>query len=132
MLFFVGTATQLDITPPHIPRIGQGGGILLLRYSMICVVASPSQKLYMTNSTMLVLAAESSILDHASKERNFHFLSARFDPCCRREENNTRQHFLDWTIPGSMELLSCRRCRLYRAIMFMSNPKKLCSMCMTC
>ena len=33
----VGTATQLVILPPHIPRIGQRGGILLLHYSMIWV-----------------------------------------------------------------------------------------------
>ena len=39
--FFVGTATQLVIPPPHIPWIGQGGGILLLSYSLICFVASP-------------------------------------------------------------------------------------------
>ena len=32
------TALQQVIVPPHIPRIGQGGGILLLRYSMICVI----------------------------------------------------------------------------------------------
>ena len=38
---FVETATQLLILPPHIPLIGQGGITLLLRYSMICAVASP-------------------------------------------------------------------------------------------
>ena len=38
MLLFVGTATQLVILPPHIPWIGQGDGILLLGYSMICVI----------------------------------------------------------------------------------------------
>ena len=32
-----GTATQLVILPTHIPWIGQGGGILLLSYSKICV-----------------------------------------------------------------------------------------------
>ena len=37
--FFVGTAIQLVILPPHIPWIGQGGGILLLHYSVICVEA---------------------------------------------------------------------------------------------
>ena len=37
LYFFVGTATQLVNLPPHIPRIGQWGGILLLRHSMICV-----------------------------------------------------------------------------------------------
>ena len=36
---FVGTATQKVILPPHIPRIGQGGWILLLCFSMICVAA---------------------------------------------------------------------------------------------
>ena len=35
--FFVGTTTQLVILTPHIPYRGQGGGKLLLRYSMICV-----------------------------------------------------------------------------------------------
>ena len=35
--FLVGTATQLVILPPHIPLKGQGGGALLLRYSMISV-----------------------------------------------------------------------------------------------
>ena len=35
----VGTATQLVILPPRIPWIGQGGVLLLLRYSMICAVA---------------------------------------------------------------------------------------------
>ena len=35
---FVGTATQLVNLPPHIPRIGQVGGIWLLRYSVICVI----------------------------------------------------------------------------------------------
>ena len=35
----VGTAIQLVILPPHIPLIGQGGGILLLCHCMICVVA---------------------------------------------------------------------------------------------
>ena len=34
----IGTATQLVILPSHIPWIGQGVGILLLRYSVICVV----------------------------------------------------------------------------------------------
>ena len=34
-LFFVGTAPQLVIPKPHIPWIGQWGGILLLRYSRI-------------------------------------------------------------------------------------------------
>ena len=34
----VDTALQQVIVPPHMPRIGQGGGILLLRYSMICVI----------------------------------------------------------------------------------------------
>ena len=38
-IFFVCNATQLVILPPHIPRVGQGGGgILLLCYSMICVI----------------------------------------------------------------------------------------------
>ena len=32
---FFGTVTQLVILPPHIPWLGQGGGILLLSYSMI-------------------------------------------------------------------------------------------------
>ena len=36
--FYVGTATQLVILPPHIPWIGQGGGILLLHSSMICAI----------------------------------------------------------------------------------------------
>ena len=40
-LFSVGTSTQLVILPPHILWIGQRGGILLLCYSMICVVALP-------------------------------------------------------------------------------------------
>ena len=35
--FVVGTATQLVILAPHIPWKGQGGGILLLCYSMICI-----------------------------------------------------------------------------------------------
>ena len=37
--FRLKTATQLVILPPHVPWNGQGGGILLLSYSMICVVA---------------------------------------------------------------------------------------------
>ena len=37
LCFFVGTATQLVILPTHIQWKGQGGGILLSRYSMICV-----------------------------------------------------------------------------------------------
>ena len=36
-LFFCWTANQLVHLPPHIPWRGQGGGILLLRYSVICV-----------------------------------------------------------------------------------------------
>ena len=36
---FVGAATQLVILPTHIPLIEQGGGLLLLRYFMICLVA---------------------------------------------------------------------------------------------
>ena len=36
--FFIGTATHLVILPPHIPWIVLGDGILLLHYSMICVV----------------------------------------------------------------------------------------------
>ena len=36
---FVGAATQLVILPSHIPWIGQRDGIVLLRYSMICVVS---------------------------------------------------------------------------------------------
>ena len=35
--FFNRSATQLVILPSHIPLIGQGGGILLFCYSMICV-----------------------------------------------------------------------------------------------
>ena len=35
--FFVGTATLLVILLPHIIVTGQGGGVLLLRYSIICV-----------------------------------------------------------------------------------------------
>ena len=38
-------ATQLVILTPHIPYRGQGGGILLLRYSMICVLACLSNML---------------------------------------------------------------------------------------
>ena len=40
--FFAGTATQLVIIPTQIPRIGcKGGGLMLLCYSMTCVVTSP-------------------------------------------------------------------------------------------
>ena len=39
--FFVGTVTQAVILPSHIPWIEQGGGILLLHYSMICLVVLP-------------------------------------------------------------------------------------------
>ena len=35
-LFIVCIATQVVILPPHIPWKGQWGGILLLRYSMLC------------------------------------------------------------------------------------------------
>ena len=38
-LVILVTATQLAILPPHIPW--QGGRILLLQISMICVVALP-------------------------------------------------------------------------------------------
>ena len=36
--FFVYTATQLVLLPPHVPWIGRESGILLLRYSMICII----------------------------------------------------------------------------------------------
>ena len=38
MNFFVGTGTQLFILPPHIPGIVQGGGKMLLHYSIICII----------------------------------------------------------------------------------------------
>ena len=37
LFIYVGTTTQLVILPPHIPLKGQKGGILLLRYSTVCV-----------------------------------------------------------------------------------------------
>ena len=36
--FFVGTAILLVILLPHIILVGQGGGVLLLGYSVICVL----------------------------------------------------------------------------------------------
>ena len=36
--WLVGTAIKIVFLPPQIPWIGQGGGILLLRLSMICVI----------------------------------------------------------------------------------------------
>ena len=40
VIFVVDSATQLGIPNP-IPWIGQGGGMLLLHYSMICVIGLP-------------------------------------------------------------------------------------------
>ena len=37
-IFFVDTVTQLVIPPPHNLWKAKGGGILLLRYSMICII----------------------------------------------------------------------------------------------
>ena len=38
VLFLLALPHNQVILPPHIPWVGQGGGILLLRYSMICVI----------------------------------------------------------------------------------------------